>query len=189
MPRFLPCFLLPLAACLDPVKDTGDLPADDSAVSTDDTSGETGETDDTREPSDDVDTGTQTVDPDLVTVSVELGWDEGALVAVHPYATTAEGAAVEPTLRLHFTRSDLSSTGGCDWVGVLTTQGSDTLSLEEVWTGWEASLTTQSTNCSGFDEAMWGDTTPSALLEGRRVGLGLGALAAAHHMQDRKSVV
>lgn len=63
----------------------------------------------------------------------------------------------------------------CSWWGSPSPNGLSDLSLgDNIWVGWDMSLQVIDTDCTSFDPELWGDETPTSVIESMDFGYGFG---------------
>ncbi len=67
----------------------------------------------------------------------------------------------------------------CEWVGQITVEGVDDLGDPSLWLGYAVSLKLLETDCYDMDPWVWGETTPTTVLERTFLGLGYGPLSTS----------
>ena len=67
----------------------------------------------------------------------------------------------------------------CEWVGQITVEGVDTMNDPSLWLGYAISLQMLETDCYDMDPWVWGEPTPTTMMEQGFFGLGYGPSSAA----------
>lgn len=73
----------------------------------------------------------------------------------------------------------------CEWVGQVTVEGVDDMGSPELWLGYAVSLKLLETDCYDMDPWVWGETTPSSVMESAFLGLGYGPLSSGFETELR----
>ncbi len=76
----------------------------------------------------------------------------------------------------------------CEWVGQITVEGVDDMGRSDLWLSYAISLKMLENTCYDMDPWVWGETTPSSVLESKFLGLGYGPISTAFESELRALV-
>lgn len=91
-------------------------------------------------------------------------------------------SALPPVLMLYFADHRYFVTGNpdyvCEWVGEMAIEGLDDLGEgSELWLGYAIRLKMLETDCYDMDPWVWGEPTPTTMLETAFLGVGFGPIS------------
>ena len=149
---------------------------------TDDTGWTDTDTDTDSDTATDTDTDTDTDADYFDTYAVFWGW-ETAFDGSDLVSWYYEGTEVPPVVDITFAEEDYfvgyDERYACHWYGVIVPNGLDDLEMgDNLWIGWDVSFQFLETDCDDFDPELWGDDTPTAVIEDYPFGIGWGAASA-----------
>jgi len=86
-------------------------------------------------------------------------------------------SALPPVMMLTLAEDRYFTSGGndsytCSWFGVMNVEGLDSLDDPSLWAGYAISLDFLETDCTNMDPWVWGERTPTSMLESAFLGIG-----------------
>ncbi len=91
-------------------------------------------------------------------------------------------SALPPVMMLTLAEDRFWETGNeaytCSWFGVMNVEGWDLLDDPELWAGYAISLSFLETDCTNLDPWVWGERSPTSMLERSFLGVGYRPMSA-----------
>ncbi len=129
----------------------------------------------------DADTDADYFDSYVMGISPVFGYHGGEMTEYY-----YSGSESPPFVRITFYEEDYF-TGyddryTCEWVGEILPNSLNDLALGDgIWIGWDVSFQSfgpDYTSCDNFDPEVWGDSSPTTVIETAELGLGYGPMSS-----------
>lgn len=167
--------LIGAPACGEKEDDTGS----DDSVEGDADADSDADTDTDSDSDSDSDTDANVFEDYAVFMNFRLGHIDGSMTAYGYIDEDGAAQEVTPYVEMTFAEEDYFDTGDerytCTWYGYVVENSLDNLGVDP-WIGWDVSFLFIDTDCENFDEEIWGEGTPTTLLESAQFGIGFGEM-------------
>ena len=125
--------------------------------------------------------GSEYFDPDFFLVHTYAAYEDDLL---HDFAMESGNPAssLPPVMMFLFAENRFFATGNedyaCEWIGQMNVEGVDLMDDDHLWLGYAISLDLLETNCYEMDPYVWGESTPTTMLERAFLGIGYGPMSS-----------